>query len=183
MGTVWFLYCSNSKDKWLRAIWSEEGCYVRREIFRRVALYLSFLLRMVKISFFLSFPRESNRVPTSWCQIFLLSPTTDINARYFSITFIICPKVINQNTIDFWSNGLTDRDWHFSISRDSLLISTTRLFNFGDPNFLDSPGCWSDIRSFAQTQTLLVVDLLRWSNTDWHRILYDLSSESYPLNT
>ena len=78
-----------------------------------LALYLSFLWRLVEFSFVLWFPEEASRFPTFFwmqdiCLVMLI--LTDNNARNFSFTFINCQSMTFQNTIDFWRKRKKERD-------------------------------------------------------------------------
>ena len=81
--------------------------------------------------------QEANRFQSSsWVQDISLRMLrlTDTYARNFDFIFI-CPSIINENMINFFLNK-REREigWQLDISRDLLLIPTTRLFDLEDQN-------------------------------------------------
>ena len=73
------------------------------------------------------------------------------NARNFSFTFIICPLIINENMIDFWSRRERKKEWYLDISC-GLLLTPTRIFDLGNENFLSR--LMVGYTPFTQTHTI-----------------------------
>ena len=151
--TVLIVYCGIHEDKmpWDESCvrWkSTSGCYVGRGFFKKLrvgnteqssALYLSFSSIGDWIDVCSRVSWKASRFSISFwmqdiSQLTLTQPKT--YARNFSFTFIICPSIISQNTIDFFSKRKKERKrLKLVISRGSLLI-TSRPFDLGDQNFL-----------------------------------------------
>ena len=149
--------------------------------FQKVPLFFVFSARGGRILWFL---KKLSRFLTCFLmQIISLVVLrlTDNNTRNFSFTFIICPSIITQNTINTLARrGERVIGKQFGIHR-GLLMTLATLFDLEDQNFL-TVRVDGQIHSLSLKHTLFpIAYLLRQYNPLWtSNILWHLLRKIVP---